>query len=198
VFIIKSVIYSGIALAALGLFTAPASASALDATADMTAVADGANWDYTITLTNTGTGPIGTFWYAWVPGAGYLPTMPTNIVAPANWVDTITNGPPPSDGFSIQFTESGTSFGIAPGSSLQFTFSSTSSPATLAGLSAIHPPTPIGTSTIFGGAPFSDAGQSFVVTSGVTSAVPEPSTLAFGLVSIASLAALRRRRKNTK
>src|ERR1700688_2789545 len=35
--------------------------------------------DYSITLNNTGTTTIGTFWFAWVPGAGFLSATPTDI-----------------------------------------------------------------------------------------------------------------------
>jgi hypothetical protein len=156
----------------------------------MSAVADGANWDYTIKLTDTGTGNIGTFWFSWVPGQGYLPSLPNSFVAPTGWVATKTDGPPPTDGYSIQYKESNTSFALTPGNSLLFKFTSADSPSTLAGLSTIHAPTPIGTSTIYGGAPFSDAGDRIVV----TAAVPEPSTLTLGFLGLASLAALYRKR----
>jgi hypothetical protein len=185
----KRVIPLGLVLAAFSMLTAPASAGSLDATGVLSATPDGAMWDYTITLTNTGTGPIGTFWYSWIPGQGYLPTLPTNITAPAGWVITMTDGPPPTDGYSIRYVN--TSSPLTPGNSVMFGFDSTASPSTLAGISTIHPGKPIGTSTIYGGAPFSDAGLQFVVTS-----VPEPSTLTLGIVGLASLAALRLRRKS--
>ena len=35
--------------------------------------------DYSITLNNTGTTTIGTFWFGWVPGAGFLSAAPTDI-----------------------------------------------------------------------------------------------------------------------
>ena len=119
----------------------------------MSATPDGADWDYTIKLTNTGTENIGTFWYSWVPGQGYNPTKPISMTPPAGWVDKLTDGPPPTDGYSIQAV-AGAGFALAPGDSLLFKFESASSPETLAGISTIHEGIPIGTSTIYGGAPF--------------------------------------------
>ena len=34
------------------------------------------DYRYTITLKDTGTTPIGTFWFAWVPGEDFLPSKP--------------------------------------------------------------------------------------------------------------------------
>ncbi len=184
----KRIIALGIVLTAIGMFTAPASAG-LAASGVMTATPDGADWKYSIMLTDTGTTTIGTFWYSWIPGQGYLPTLPSDFTAPAGWVKLMTDGPPPTDGYSIRFVN--TSSPLMPGQSAVFGFESASSPSTLAGLSAIHPSTPIGTSFVYSEGPFSDAGQRFVV----TSAVPEPSTLTLGFLGLASLAALRLRRK---
>ena len=189
----KRIIVLCIVLAAFGLLTGPASAGALDATGLLSATADGAKWDYTIDLTDTGTGPIGTFWFSWVPGQGYLPTKPTDITAPAGWTEKITDGPPPTDGYSIQFVASSPTFALTPGSSLLFGFESTDSPSTLAGVSDIHDGIPIETSTIYGGAPFSDAGFRFTVAS-----VPEPSTLTLGIFGLATLAAALRLRRNAQ
>ena len=189
----KRVIPLGIVLAAFSMLTAPASAGTLTATGVMSATPDGADWDYTIKLTNT-SGPggdnIGTFWFSWIPGQGYLPSLPTSITAPTGWKEKITDGPPPGDGYSIQFVANSSSV-LTPGSSLLFGFVSADSPSTLAGLSTIHPPTPIGTSTLYQGGPFVGDSKEFVVTS-----VPEPSTLTLGIVGLASLAALRLRRKS--
>ncbi len=98
----KRIIALGTVLAALGMLTAPASAG-LSASGVMTATPDGANWDYTITLTDTGTTTIGTFWYSWIPGQGYLPSLPTNFSAPAGWAMNLTDGPPPVAELSTTF-----------------------------------------------------------------------------------------------
>jgi hypothetical protein len=186
----KRMIMSGLVLAVFGLLTAPASGAGLSAAGILSATRDGANWDYTIDLTDTGTTTIGTFWFSWIPGQGYLPTLPSGFAPPAGWAANLTDGPPPGDGYSIQFLANTPANEMTPGSSLQFGFISTDSPSTLAGISAIHPPTPILTATIHSGAPFSDAGFQFVVAS-----VPEPSSLTLGIVGLVSLAAAVRLRR---
>ncbi len=185
------VIFFGIVLAA-AFSASPALAGPLNAVGVMSATPDGADWDYTIKLTNTGTVDIGTFWYSWMPGQGYLPSAPISMTPPTGWTDMQTNGPPPGDGFSIQAV-AGAGFALAPGSSLLFEFKSADSPETLAGVSTIHPGHPIGTSFLYGGAPFSDAGQQIIVTS-----VPEPSTLVLGAVGAVGLFVYARARRKAK
>src|SRR5258706_349712 len=41
------------------------------------------SYEYAMTLTNTGTTPIGTFWFAWFPGYDLLPHAPSAIKSPA-------------------------------------------------------------------------------------------------------------------
>jgi hypothetical protein len=181
----------GIVLGGIGLLSAPVSAGTLSATGVLSATPAGSNFDYTITLTNTsgaGGDKIGTFWFSWVPGSGFLPSLPSGIVAPAGWADMITNGPP-GDGYSIQFV-SGSGSELAPGGSLMFNFVSADTPSTLAGISAIHPSMPVGTSTLYQMGPFSgDTATIFV------SSVPEPSSLTLGLVGVLAGFALLPRRK---
>ncbi len=72
----KRIIPLGIVLSAIGTFTPSASAGIIDASAVITAKPDGSDFDYTIKLTNTsglGNDSIATFWFAWVPGAGFPP-----------------------------------------------------------------------------------------------------------------------------
>src|ERR1700753_1111245 len=47
-------------------------------------------YHYKITLNNTGTTNVGTFWFAWVPGEDFMPTSPTNISSPPSWTSQIT------------------------------------------------------------------------------------------------------------
>ena len=61
---------------------------------------DAANYRYTIVLADTGTTSIGTFWFSWLPGQGYLPSQPT-FTAPTQWSAQLTDGPLPGNGFSI-------------------------------------------------------------------------------------------------
>jgi hypothetical protein len=67
---------------------------------------------------------------------------------------------------------------LTPGSSLVFSFDIAATPATMAGDSPFYPTTPIGTSFVYSGAPFSDSGEEFVV----SSSTPEPSGIGLLLV----------------
>src|SRR5579871_3126942 len=57
-------------------------------------------YDYDLTLNNTGTTDIGTFWFAWIPGANFMTVTPTDIVSPAGWTATVIAGA------SIQWVDS--------------------------------------------------------------------------------------------
>jgi hypothetical protein len=167
-------------LAGLAALTPARANEMASATYDATSLGGGV-FKYDIKLTDTGTTTIGTFWFSWVPGEGFMPTLPSSILSPAGWSDMVTNGPPPSDGYSIQWV---TTTPIMSGDSVSgYEFQSTMTPAQLASISLIHPPQPIATSFIFSGAPFSDPGTSFVATP-----VPEPSTLGLTLLLLAALA----------
>jgi hypothetical protein len=118
---------------------------------------------YTITLDDTGSTTIGTFWFGWVPGEDFLDTTPSSVTAPAGWTDNITNMGP-NDGFAIQWIASSPSSDLQPGSSLTgFSFDSSQSPSSLFGDSKFFPGTPELTSFVYSGAPFSDAGFQFQV-----------------------------------
>ena len=105
--------------------------------------------------------PVGSVWYAWVPGFLYLPGVPTSASAPAGWTATIS-------GDSIQFVANSPADYIAPGSSLSgFSYQAAFSPAQLAAAPNS------GVSVAYSGGLFSDAGDTFTVET-----VPEPSTLA--------------------
>jgi hypothetical protein len=93
---------------------------------------NGTTFNYAISVTNTGTTTIGTFWFAWIPGEGFMTVMPTNIKSPAGWTDEITNGVG-----SIQYV---TSSLLQPGDTLSgFSFDSTMTPAQLAAMSGGYP-----------------------------------------------------------
>ena len=151
--------------------------------------AGGGGYNYTITLNNTAasTSPIGTFWYSWVPGEDFLPSSPTSVQPPTGWTDTITHNTFGADGYALEFIAS--SALINPGSSLAFKFSSPDSPAALAGNSPFYSTTPVGTSFLYGGAPFSGASAEIVVQS-----VPEPSSLGVLMVGTLGLLVAGRRR----
>jgi len=132
----------------------------------------GGNFDYSITLNDTGTTNLGTFWFAWIPGQDYLPVSPISEVSPTGWnVNAITHAGS-SDGYAIQWVAS--SNFITPGNSLTFSFETTATPAQIGGNSSFFPGTPVGTSFVYSGGPFSDGGARFVAT---LAAAPEPSTL---------------------
>lgn len=118
---------------------------------------------YTYNLTfsdaSTATSPIGSVWYAWVPGAFYLPGTPTSASAPAGWTTTIS-------GNSVQFVANSSAFDILAGHTLSgFSYTAGFSPAQLAAAPNS------GTSDAYSGGLFSDAGNIFNVTT-----VPEPSS----------------------
>ncbi len=114
------------------------------------------------------TSPIGSVWYAWVPGAFYLPGTPTSASAPAGWTATIS-------GNSVQYVANSSAFDILPGHSLSgFGYAASFSPAQLAAAPNS------GVSVAYSGGLFSDAGYTFTV-----QMVPEPA-LPLWLVAVAA------------
>jgi hypothetical protein len=149
----------------------------INASATISSVADGPNFNDTLTLNNSSTSNsgIGTFWYSWVPaGEDFLATSPISVTAPAGWTDTITHIGP-TDGYGIQFVASNSADDVQPGSSLTFSFVSADSPASINGNSVDYPGTPVDTAVVYPGAPFSDAGHQFVVTP-ATTPTPAPTS----------------------
>ncbi|HWV99742.1 MAG TPA: PEP-CTERM sorting domain-containing protein [Candidatus Acidoferrum sp.] len=107
------------------------------------------------------TSPIGSVWYAWVPGVFYLPGTPTSASAPAGWTATVS-------GNSVQYVANSAGNDITAGQTLSgFTYQAVFTPAQLAAAPNS------GRSDAYSAGLFSDAGNIFVVTT-----VPEPSTLA--------------------
>jgi hypothetical protein len=184
-----ALIVAGIALAA-----AATSVKAQEAaTANLSLLSTGGTsanpvFNYSLTLDNTGTTNIGTFWYAWVPGEDFLPSVPSNVTAPAGWHIAITGAGNSLDGSAIQFE--GNSNFVAPGGSLGgFDFSSPDTLAALAGSSPSHPSVPAQTFTTYtGGTAFSGAAFTSVATE---TAVPEPASCGL-LILAGSLLCARR------
>jgi hypothetical protein len=136
------------------------------ATATVTATQLGQDsYQYSVTLTDTGTTPLGTLWFAWVPGQDFLDTSPTSVSSPSGWTDQITNFGT-TDGYAIQWHVVATGTGeVAAGASLSgFSFTSADTPAQVSGDSSFHPGTPVLTSFVYSGQPFSDAGYQLVAT----------------------------------
>lgn len=143
--------------------------------------AGGGLYNYTLTMHNGAgsTSPIGSFWYAWIPGQFYLPTAPSNLQAPNGWTaGVVTLG----GASSIQYIASTSASYIQPGSALTFGFSSTDTPAVLAGNAPNFPGTPIGTTVVYAAGLFSLPSETMVVTS-----VPEPGASALFLSGVAGL-----------
>jgi PEP-CTERM motif len=145
---------------------------------------DANTYQYDITLNNTGNTNIGVFWYAWIPGDGFLHSQPTNIVGPAGWTDSVTQT------YAIQWVNNGNAF--THGTSLSgFQFDSVDTPSQVFGLSQAFPTTPVGTSVVYIGSSPTGLNDEFVVQS-----TPEPSTWILcgaGMVGLL-LVAWRRRR----
>jgi hypothetical protein len=84
-------------------------------------------YTYSLTFSDAAnaTSPIGSVWYAWVPGGFFLPSAPTTVSAPPGWTAT------PS-GKSIQFVASSATDYITAGHSLSgFGFTASFSPSQL-------------------------------------------------------------------
>ncbi|HEX4793533.1 MAG TPA: Ig-like domain-containing protein [Humisphaera sp.] len=126
-------------------------------------------YNYDITVTDTGTTNVGTFWFGWVPGEDFLPTPPISISNPTGWSNTTTGSGNSTDGTAIEWVA--TSNAITAGHSLSgFAFSTTDSPTALAGNSPDFPSSPAMTAFVYSGGPFSDGGFQLVVAPAATQA----------------------------
>ncbi len=148
-------------------------------------------YNYSMSLTDTGTTTIGTLWYAWIPTPFYdfLHSDPSNVGAPTGWIFPVDNLGP-SDGYSIEYYATNSGADVQPGNTLSgFTFSTADSPAMLAGNSTFYPSYPVGTSFVYAGFPESDPGYEFVV----TTVVPEPASIGVLLLAASALGPRRQR-----
>jgi PEP-CTERM motif len=150
-------------------------------------------YHYTITLHNTGTTPIGTFWYAWFDSPDYdlLPSQPTVVTMPSGWIAPTPSLGPPYDGYSIEwYNISGNA--IAPGATQTFSFTTPDSPSVLGSGSSFYP-LATQTSFLYQGFPETDAGYYFALPAPTTAPIPEPASL--GLLAIGAAALMRRTRR---
>lgn len=152
-------------------------------------------YEYDLTLNNTGTTTIGTFWFAWIPGAGFMSAAPSNVQSPSNWNAILTNA-----SHAIQWTT--TTNLLAPGDSVSgFMFDSTLSPTDLEAAFAgpgLGAGDPVATFFVYIAAPLADPGYQGTASPAASAGAPEPSTtmlaaLAFGLVGCRRLARPARR-----
>jgi len=165
-------IRSSLAVAAVLAATAMSS-HAQSASATISDVPAGGSFDYTITLHNTGTSSLNSFWYGWTTSGDNLPSVPSSAGNLSGWANDI------SAKSIMWINSSGTA--LAPGQFGTFTFVSTSSPSAIT-------TSPSGESVAYvGGIDFTEgvAGDSTGVFSPALVVVPEPSTIS--LLSIGAL-----------
>jgi PEP-CTERM motif len=127
--------------------------------------AGGGAFDYTITLTNTGTLSLNSFWYGWTTSGNNLPSDPSSAGNSLGWANTL-------DANSIMWVN-GSGTALAPGHSATFTFIDTSAPAAITMV-------PSGESVVYvHGIDFTQnsPGDSSPVFSPSLVSVPEPSSL---------------------
>jgi hypothetical protein len=159
-------------------------AQTISASAQFTDQPAGGNlFNYTITLDNSAasTSPIGTFWYAWTPAGDFLPSNPNLVTPPTGWSETITHFGA-GDGYGIEFVANSPANALAPGHSLDFNFETLDSPGALAANSPYYPTTPVGTSVVYGGGPFTAPSDQFVV-----QPAPEPSVMGLSILAVSVL-----------
>ncbi|MGP8239403.1 MAG: hypothetical protein ACLQVW_28860, partial [Limisphaerales bacterium] len=92
-------------------------------TATIYGVAAGGSYDYTVTLQNTGTNALNSFWYGWTDSGNNLPSVPSSAGNSLGWSNALS-------GNSIKWTNS-SSTPLAPGASSSFTFVSGDSPSAI-------------------------------------------------------------------
>jgi hypothetical protein len=182
---LKVLLFAVALLVAPGWSRADESASAVFT---VTTVSPGV-FQYDLTLTDTGTTDIGTFWFSWIPGAGFMTATPTNVMSPSGWSDILTNS-----GAAIQWTNP---IPITPGSSVSgFEFDSTLTPAQLEGMSSV-PGDPVDTFFTYSGAPFVNDNGFQGVAKAAQVTTPEPATLTLASVALGLLGFARRFRRET-
>jgi len=192
------------AASALGVVPAWATNPAATATYTDTLLSPG-EWQYSITLNNTGTVPIGVYWFSWIPGAGFLSAKPTNVMSPSGWMDALSNS-----GAAIMWTASSSSL-AAGGTMTGFSFDSSESPTQLAGTFTGPPPgtgDPVTTSYVYTKLPnpitiqsLTTDGTRIVTTAASTgtpgTGVPEPTTLGLLGLGLSGMFLSRRRVKKS-
>jgi len=160
----NSVVSAALCCAAL-LNPSGSAFAALQASGTITTPSTTSPYDYTITLHNTGTTDIGSFWFAWTDTPldyDFLPSSPTVTGMPNGWIAPITHGPSLRDGYAIEYYNIGGS-AIAPGGSATFSFSSPDSPMKL-NANSFFPADKVTTSFVYIGFPQTDPGFVFDMT----------------------------------
>ena len=180
--------------ALVGLGLASSGMAGLSATATMTSTQIGTNqWHYDLTLDNTGTTDIGTFWFSWVPGGDLMASPASNISSPTYWTGVDTNLGA-GDGHAVEWSVlSGYPYALNQGNSLTgFGFDSSVPPSAFTGKSPIFSTLALTTSYVYIGQAFADPGAVF--DAAPPTPAPEPASLAI-LGLGAGLLLMRRRSK---
>jgi hypothetical protein len=166
------------ALCVIGFVEASRAQGTLSATATLAETGTaGSEFEYSLSLDNTGTVPINALWYGWVQGSFDLPGNPTSLAGPTGWSAA-------ADGNSAQF-ENGTGSALAPGSIDTFTFESTFGPSAMTSGTTDGAPTGASVAYAASTGPSTFGENQPGISSGpivpTLEPVPEPST--FGLLA---------------
>jgi PEP-CTERM motif len=163
----------------------------LTAVATLSDVQAGSTFDYTLTLQNTGSVAINSFWYGWIQGVFNLPTAGSSLQNVQNSLGWNAI----NDGNSIQF-ENNSGTALAAGNSITFTFDSTATPNSFITDTSSRPVQSIAYSTANGPSTFGQSENGIasdpIATTLIATPTPEPSALAllatggFGLALIYS------------
>jgi len=122
----------------------------------------GGQYANAITVHNTGTTTIGTFWYSWIPGENFMPSAPTNITSPPGWNAQVYVFAGPT--YSIEWYTYNPASYIPAGAQLAgFNYNGTMSPAALQQPAANDPHYHITDSYLYQTQAFNDPGLLFRV-----------------------------------
>src|SRR5258706_9235119 len=171
---------------AAGLAASAATSHAQSATATISGVAaGGGSFDYTITLQNTGTTSLDSFWYAWTLSGNNLSAAISSPGSSLGWIDTALTG-----NTSISW-EGNAGNALAMGQSATFTFVSTETPSAIttspSGESVVYV-SGTGPNTFGQNVP----GSASPVFSPTLVAAPEPSSVSLLVAGLVGLAGLSR------
>jgi hypothetical protein len=180
--------------ALIALATAPLSAlAAVSGSANYASQQNGSSYSYNLQLKNTGDTALHTFWFSWMPGDSFLPSVPDSATAPAGWTAQIVQ-----DYYGTSILWNTTGAGLAPGAALTgFAFTSADSPVVLQGNDPYFGYYRVTTSYVYASTvhandyPFPSQFGVFLAAPGP---VPEPASAGL-LACAASMVTLRRRRR---